>query len=622
MTSSCPGPRARRPRVGDRLRSPAITKEAALTLPAKRDVVAQWAFDTRPLLLRFHLWLEDVQVEWRRGGPGVGVEHAEFVSGEMRRSLAMTAGVTALGTRLFAPFGAGKGADPATLNQVKKDSDAISAYVTSEALWHFSRKLPENHAIMVCLGEGLMPKAGETPEMGANPLLGFGRVYARPHVANLIDDRVHRLLNDPTYGWRGFYRKMRDQRIRIWGAAVDTLENTSRFAKGEALGPTTVIHLFNQPLAITRPYEAYMGTLAIPRVVTRAAEEHSIHVDLLSPRSKLVEAIELAVPGIRRDHIHVWTLGGKSRAQRLSGLWEEWRALGVDQVEDGWRCPSGQPAFTESGTYAPTYLVGTWKDENGAPHLFLCDGYAASAEAVQAASLSEALDLDVSMALFSPRFERPLEDEHRLMRLDPDAPTFEADLGSLLGTPVPSPEQVEYYRSCLLERVGGEPSGRKARRARGRLLPREELAGPGGHRVHRRRPLHGSARGHEAPGRHLRGDHSVGQPRVRHGRPIRVPPPGTPRAEPADLQPPPGAVHRGRRLPAGAPVKVSDSGRIRNELQTLCSQALEYRDHTIRVHFDRIDDAVIPPAKKGVIRAVLEWYKTNHPVWFSWLEIA
>ena len=69
-------------------------------------------------------------------------------------------------------------------------------------------------------------------------------------------------------------------------------------------------------------------------------------------------------------------------------------------------------------------------------------------------------------------------------------------------------------------------------------------------------------------------------------------------------------------------VKVSDSGRIRNELETLCSQALEYRDHTIRVHFDRIDDAVIPPGKKTVIRDVLEWYKGNHPVWFSWLEIA
>ena len=63
---------------------------------------------------------------------------------------------------------------------MKKDADAISAYAMSEGLWYASRHLPENHAIMVCLGEGLMPKAGETPEMGSNPQLGFGRVYARP----------------------------------------------------------------------------------------------------------------------------------------------------------------------------------------------------------------------------------------------------------------------------------------------------------------------------------------------------------------------------------------------------------------------------------------------------------
>ena len=32
----------------------------------KRNLVAQWAFDTRPVLLRFHLWLEDVEVERHR----------------------------------------------------------------------------------------------------------------------------------------------------------------------------------------------------------------------------------------------------------------------------------------------------------------------------------------------------------------------------------------------------------------------------------------------------------------------------------------------------------------------------------------------------------------------------
>ena len=40
------------------------------------------------------------------------------------------------------------------------------------------------------------------------------------------------------------------------------------------------------------------------------------------------------------------------------------------------------------------------------------------------------------------------------------------------------------------------------------------------------------------------------------------------------------------------------------------------------VDFDHIDDEVILPAKKRVIREVLEWYKAKHPVWFSWLEIA
>src|SRR4051795_3531957 len=155
---------------------------------AKRNLVAQWAFDTRPVLLRFHLWLEDVEVERSQAEP---VSAHSFAPRGIARCLAMTSAATALGTRLFGNFGEGAGKDKAAYNQVKKDADAISAYVMSEALWHFTRRLPENHAIMVSLGEGLMPKAGETPEMGANPLLGFGLVYARPHVAKFVDTRVH-----------------------------------------------------------------------------------------------------------------------------------------------------------------------------------------------------------------------------------------------------------------------------------------------------------------------------------------------------------------------------------------------------------------------------------------------
>lgn len=589
--------------------------------PKKQDLIAQWAFDTRPLLLRFHLWLEDVQVEWRPGSQA-GYEAFDFIPSEIRRSLAMTAAVTALGTQLFARFGAGKDADKQTLNQVKKDADAISAYVTSEALWHFSRKLPENHAIMVCLGEGLMPKAGETPEMGANPLLGFGRVYARPEVAKFIDSRVHRLLNDPTYGWEGFYKKMRDKGITIWGAAIDTLENTSRFAKGEEVGPMTIIHVFDQPLTVARPYEAYMGTLTLPREVTDKARDHSIHLDLLSPRRRVVEAIELTVPGIRREHIHVWTLGGKSRETRLSELWAEWRGLGVHLVEDGWICPSGLPAFTDSGTYAPTYLVGTWKDDAGATHLFLCDGYAASAEALQGASLCKALNVDSTMALFSPRFERPMQDEQRLMRLDPDGPGFVEDLAVLLGESSLPEERVAYYRDCLREKkTANLPDSDRVIRA-------DDFFPEKAWRVLAASGYIGSDPYTGLPGvtRLSEDTYEVTTQLATRGTGLVVrfvfkflaP------LEEMKLIFSPllerfiaGEDYRGRA------VKVSDSGRIRNELQTLCSQALEYReDDVILIHFDRIEPDVMPVANQKVVREALTWYKQNHPMWFSWLEIA
>jgi hypothetical protein len=68
-------------------------------------------------------------------------------------------------------------------------------------------------------------------------------------------------------------------------------------------------------------------------------------------------------------------------------------------------------------------------------------------------------------------------------------------------------------------------------------------------------------------------------------------------------------------------VKISDSGRIRNELQTMLSQALEHEGDVIRVHFDRVDDQVMPKERQARIREVLRWYKANHPVWFGWLEL-
>jgi hypothetical protein len=70
------------------------------------------------------------------------------------------------------------------------------------------------------------------------------------------------------------------------------------------------------------------------------------------------------------------------------------------------------------------------------------------------------------------------------------------------------------------------------------------------------------------------------------------------------------------------PVRVSDSGRLRNELQTLCSEALEHVGADgLRVRFERIGDGVMSADKKAFVRRVLEWYKENHPTWFRWLEL-
>ena len=567
----------------------------------KRNLVAQWAFDTRPLLLRFHLWLEDVEVERSQEQP---VSAVTFAPRGIARCLSMTAAATALGTRLFGHFGEGAGKDKVTYNQVKKSADAISAYAMSEGLWSLTRTLPENHALMVSLGEGLMPKAGETPEMGANPLLGFGRVYARPEVASTVDRRVRRLLNEPGHTFEQFHGWLKDRGITLWGAAIDTLECTSRFAEGKATGPMTVLHLFDSPLKMARPYESYIGFLTLPRCVTAAAEDASILLDYHTPRELVVRCIEKAYPGVRRENVHVWTLGGKSREQRLRPLWNEWTALGVHLVEDGWVTPAGLPAFTDSGTYAPTFMVGSFQS-NGQTHVFLCDGYAASAEALQAASLCEVLEVDASMQVLSSTFELPIDQEAKAMR-------GEVDLSD-------RPELRSRFAEAIREAERSNvPLGRRVLRADD-FLPEKEWSvlasigymcddpytgAPGvtkvGDGVYRVTTLLATRKASSTITFTLRLMEPEEQARLVFS-PLLV----------RFLS---GVDHTRRA------VKISDSGRIRNELQTMFSQALEHDGDTIRVHFDRIDPRVLPPESQNTIRKVLQWYKREHPVWFTWLD--
>src|SRR5437763_17071589 len=104
-----------------------------MTVSAKRKLVARWAFDTRPVLLRFHLWLEDVEVERAQAEP---VSAHTFAPRGIARCLAMTSAATALGPRLFGDYGAGAGTDQASVNQGQTAAAAVSAYVRTEGLWH------------------------------------------------------------------------------------------------------------------------------------------------------------------------------------------------------------------------------------------------------------------------------------------------------------------------------------------------------------------------------------------------------------------------------------------------------------------------------------------------------
>jgi len=589
-----------------------------MTAIEKRNLVAQWAFDTRPVLLRFHIWLDDVQVERSQADP---VSAHTFTPRGIARNLAVTAAATALGTKLYGGFGDGAGKDKFAYNQAKKGADAISAYVMSEGLWHLTRTLPENHAIMVSLGEGLMPKAGETPEMGANPLLGFGRVYARPEVARMVDRRVRRLLNEPGHTFEQFHGWLKGRGITIWGAAVDTLENTSRFAEGKATGPMVVFHLFNSPLTVSRPYESYTGCITVPRQVAKAAAESAVLLDYRTPRGKVMEVIQKAYPGIRPGDVHVWTLGGKSRQKRLGKLWEEWRNAGAHLVEDGWKAPSGIEIFTDSGTYAPTFLVGSWKDASGAPHVFLCDGYAASAEAMQAASLDEVLEVESSMAVFSPIFDLPCDQEARIMQLDPAAADFAEGIRSIVGARGARPEEIEAYAEAIRDaRACNVPMGKPVLRA-DEFLPEKNWGvlaaigyicddpytgtqgvtkvSEGVYNVTTRLATRNASSYITFTFRLMESEEE--QRHVFSPLLVRFL----------------SGVDHTRRA-----VKISDSGRIRNELQTMFSQALDHDGDNIKVHFDRVDEKVLPRDKQDAIRRVLEWYKANHPEWFKWLEVA
>ena len=224
------------------------------------------------------------------------------------------------------------------------------------------------------------------------------------------------------------------------------------------------------------------------------------------------------------------------------------------------------------------------------------------------------------MAPFSPKFELPYDDEYRLMRLQPGAANFAAALGQVFGGREIDADRVKLYGDALREAVAANiPLDRRVLRADD-LLPEKGwgvLACTG----------------------YMCDDPYTGAPgveRLADDR-WRVTTRLTTRAassritftfrlldgfEQARQVFSPllvrflNGVDYHRRA-----VKISDSGRIRNELQTMFSQALEYEGERIRVRFDRIDVGVMPLENQAALRRVLAWYKAEHPMWFGWLDL-
>jgi len=363
-----------------------------------------------------------------------------------------------------------------------------------------------------------------------------------------------------------------------------------------------------------------MGCLALPNRVVEAAEKRSTLLTYLTPRAMVMQAIQDAYPGIQPAHVHVWTLGGKARETRLASLWEEWRNVGAHVVEDGWLLPNGMASFNESGTYAPMRCIGAYSDQDRAQHVFILDGYAASAEAIQAASLDPMLGVTTSMTLFSSKFDVSWAREANILHLDPGSEDFGHQLGKVLGREAP-PEEVKEYRDIILHaRRAGMPCHARSVRVDdffpnkkwrglalgGFMLPDPYTGTPGveqlRHGVYRVTAHATSEHGTREVAFTLRLMESFEESRQ-------------------VFSPLLDRFWRGQDYRT-RPVKISDSGRIRNELQTWCSEALEFFDDDgIRLRLDQVDDAVMSPEKRTFIHQVLTWYKQNHPTWFKWLEI-
>jgi hypothetical protein len=241
------------------------------------------------------------------------------------------------------------------------------------------------------------------------------------------------------------------------------------------------------------------------------------------------------------------------------------------------------------------------------------------------------LGLDASLAIFTSNFKLPYNKEQYIMGLDLNSKDFPSHLEKLFGKKLPD-DQIEKYKSMIRE---GIEAGIPVQRA---SIQADDFF-PGKHwdvlaiSGYMQRDPYTGAPGVEVvePPCEIEGKEHSGIYSVA----VRLATPHGEKLVTFKLKLLEKNIEQNRlvfqpllnRFIAGEcyhirPVKISDSGRIRNELQTLCSEALEYiGDKTIKLHFDRIPKEVISEEHQKRLLEILEWYKKHHPIWFSWLKI-
>jgi hypothetical protein len=239
---------------------------------------------------------------------------------------------------------------------------------------------------------------------------------------------------------------------------------------------------------------------------------------------------------------------------------------------------------------------------------------------MQAASLAPVLGLDGSLSVLTSKFSLSWEKERDVMRLSPDSQDFGAKLRHLAGEPLDEKLVSEYRKAIRSARDAGLPIDEPVVSAddffperRWRVLAACGYMCPD--------PYTGAEGVEELGDRLYRTTVSLATRKGTKTMRFILRMMEAPERARLVFNPLLNRFFYGEDF-RERPVKISDSGRIRNELQTLCSEALDHVGDKIRVNFDRISPDVISKERQKKLLEILKWYKQEHPIWFHWLEVA